>query len=898
MTKTLSKIVLLLWLAMGTSVSYGQFKVVGYHPSWAGSASAIQYSKLTHINYAFALPLSNGSLKPIDNPAMLQQIVANAHAAGKKVFIAIGGWSDGGTPLDPTFEALAASATSRATFVNAAMNLVSTYNLDGVDIDWEYPDAGASSNNFAALMQQLSASLHAQGKGLSAAIAADSYSGGGIPASVFGYVDHLNVMAYDNGSEANHSSYNFAQSAINYWIGRGCPKDKLILGVPFYARPSWNGFNVLVANGANPNSDQFGSDYYNGIPTIQSKTQLAWNSAGGIMIWELSQDATGANSLLSAIDTKVKALGGTPPANVNPTISITSPGNGASFTAPASINISANASDADGSISKVEFYNGSTLLSTKTAAPYSYNWTGVAAGSYTITAKAYDNSTGTASASVSITVNVVSANQNPTITLSSPGNGSSFTAPASININASASDADGSISKVEFYNGNTLLATKTAAPYTYSWTGISAGSYTILAKAYDNSTGTASASASITVNPASGGSCTAPAWNVAAAYNGGATVSYNNHTYQAKWWTQGNQPDQNVGSGLPWNDLGACSGGTNQNPTVSLTSPGNGNTFTAPATVTISANASDADGSISRVEFYNGSTLLATKTAAPYSYSWTGVAAGSYTVVAKAYDNSTGTASASATITVNGVAVNQNPAVSLTSPSNGANFTAPATISISATASDADGSISKVEFYNGSTLLATITAAPYSYSWAGVAAGSYSITAKAYDNTTGTASAIASITVKAAGGNCTAAAWSAAGIYTPPMTVSYNGHTYQAKWWTQGEQPDTHTGVGLSWQDLGACGSARYAAISTVNTETEKVSPNPASDVQSVELSVESLMEAEQSLSIFSSSGSLLRSENVSLQSGFNKLNIDISQLQEGMYILKIGQKAFKFIKL
>jgi len=349
-----------------------------------------------------------------------------------------------------------------------------------------------------------------------------------------------------------------------------------------------------------------------------------------------------------------------------------------------------------------------------------------------------------------------------------------------------------------------LLATKTAAPYSYSWTGVAAGSYTITAKVYDNSTGTASASVSITVNASTGGTCTAAAWNSTIAYTAPMLVSYNNHTYQAKWWTQGEQPDTHTGVGLAWQDNGACSSGmTNQNPTVSFTSPGNGATFTAPASVSITANAADADGTVSKVEFYNGAALLATKTAAPYSYSWTGIVAGSYTITAKAYDNSTGTASTSVTITVKA----------------------------------------------------------------------------------------------ATSGSCTAAAWNSTIAYTPPMTVSYGGHTYQAKWWTQGEQPDTHNGVGLAWQDNGVCGSARLAATSTINIETEKISPNPALDVQNVELTVESFIDGDQSLMIISSDGLIQRSENVSLLNGYNKLSINISELREGVYVIRVGQKVFKFIK-
>ena len=60
------------------------FKVIGYLPSWSGSVSSIQMSKLTHINYAFALPNSNGTYQAIDNTSKLSSMVSAAHAAGVK----------------------------------------------------------------------------------------------------------------------------------------------------------------------------------------------------------------------------------------------------------------------------------------------------------------------------------------------------------------------------------------------------------------------------------------------------------------------------------------------------------------------------------------------------------------------------------------------------------------------------------------------------------------------------------------------------------------------------------------------------------------------------------------------------------------------------------------------
>jgi len=77
----------------------------------------------------------------------------------------------------------------------------------------------------------------------------------------------------------------------------------------------------------------------------------------------------------------------------------------------------------------------------------------------------------------------------------------------------------------------------------------------------------------------------------------------------------------------------------NKVPTVSIASPANGATFTAPATIAIAANAADSDGSIARVEFYQGSTLLGTFTSTPYKWTWGPLAGGTYSLTARAVDN-------------------------------------------------------------------------------------------------------------------------------------------------------------------------------------------------------------------------------------------------------------------
>ncbi len=434
--------------------------------------------------------------------------------------------------------------------------------------------------------------------------------------------------------------------------------------------------------------------------------------------------------------------------NQNPTVSITSPANGASFAQPATITINATAADADGTISKVEFYNGTTLLGSDNSSPYSYIWTGVVSGTYALTARAYDNATGI---TTSTAVNVTVGNQAPTVAITTPANASTFGTPANITINALASDVDGTISKVEFYNGATLLNSDATSPYAYVWNGVAAGTYTLTAKAYDNS-GLVTTSAAVPITVSSG--CTGTAWSASTTYVGdaslgagnGEVVSYNGKQYRAMFWTQNNQPDLNTGVGKPWTDLGACAS-PNQSPAVTITAPANNAIFTAPATVNITATASDADGTIAKVDFYQGTTKIGTSTASPYTYSWAGVAVGTYQLVAVATDNK-GSSGTSSFITITVGNANQNPVVTLTAPLNNAVVNEGSSVSLTATASDPDGTVTKVEFYNGTTLLGTATASPYSVTINNIVAGTYTLTAKATDNNSGaTTSSVVTLNV-------------------------------------------------------------------------------------------------------------------------------------------------------
>ena len=288
---------ILLLLSLAGCASTPAFRVVGY--AIAGiDVGAIQFDKLTHINYAFLTPKTDGTFAPIGNPAELREIVEKAHKEGVKVLISVGGWG-----WDDEFEILAADPASRNTFVNELTDLMQEFKLDGADIDWEFPNPGTSSENFLTLIQELRKAL--PNKLLTSAVVALGATGEGIPASSFELFDFVNIMAYD-GDGTNHSSYELAQNAVRYWLGRGLPATKAVLGVPFYSRPIYRPYWKIVEK--DPQAAYLDevkllstAINYNGIPTMQRKTELALEQASGVMIWALNYDSTGETSLLSAI---------------------------------------------------------------------------------------------------------------------------------------------------------------------------------------------------------------------------------------------------------------------------------------------------------------------------------------------------------------------------------------------------------------------------------------------------------------------------------------------------------------------------------------------------------------------------------------------------------------------
>src|SRR2546425_7818016 len=186
---------------------------------------------------------------------------------------------------------------------------------------------------------------------------------------------------------------------------------------------------------------------------------------------------------------------------------------------------------------------------------------------------------------------------------------------------------------------------------------------------------------------------------------------------------------------------------------VTLTAPAAGALYSAPAAVVLSAiaQAKQKNHPIAKVEFFQGTNLIGA-VAGPrprdqYTLNWTGVAAGNYSLTARATNDKGDTdLSDPVSITVNAL-----PSVSLTSPSSNAAFKAPANIPLAVQVADTDGSIANVEYFYGTTLITSLTTPPYSFVWTEVPQGTYALTARVTDNLGGAMTSVAvNVTVNAA----------------------------------------------------------------------------------------------------------------------------------------------------
>lgn len=311
----------------------GKFKVVGYYcGEWFDvPIEKLQADKLTHIMYGFLIPTEDGTCKPFQEPEELTKLIEKCHKAGTQVYVSVGGYSEkNGPPLFYVFEKIGADENLRKKFADNVMNVVQQYGFDGVEMDWEYPSY-KSSADYEKTIVLLSERLKPLGKGLSTALPGTGSTDGkkvwdalaGVTDKTIACFDFISLMCYDLKTDPNHSPVWYSKTTINYWKKfRNVPAEKLVLGMPLYARPSWQQYRFLVEmNKENAYKDYLKTEplesTYNGLNTLREKTMIAFRDAGGVMLFDVNEDTYDDTSVVSMVDDTLSAMDGLTKEEIN-----------------------------------------------------------------------------------------------------------------------------------------------------------------------------------------------------------------------------------------------------------------------------------------------------------------------------------------------------------------------------------------------------------------------------------------------------------------------------------------------------------------------------------------------------------------------------------------------------
>lgn len=450
-----------------------------------------------------------------------------------------------------------------------------------------------------------------------------------------------------------------------------------------------------------------------------------------------------------------------------PVVTITSPTSQSTLTVGANVPITATATAYGTTVNKVYFYDNGTYLGSSASTPYSHTLNNISSGAHTLSCEVVDakgNWGSTASVAVNVQANTCGngnidtgeqcdgANLNgqtcssqgftggalgctstctfdtsscfkrPVVSITNPTAQTTVSAGSNLPITATATAFGSTVNKVYFYDNGNYLGSSASSPYSYTLNNVSSGAHTISAEVVDTK-GNWGATASVAIN-------------IQANTCGNGNID------------TGEQCDGSNLNGQSCSSQGFTSGtlkcsstctldtsGCQKKPTLTITNPVNQSTISSGSNVAISATATAYGGAtIKKVYFYDNGNYLGSSATAPYSFTLNNISSGTHTLTAETVDSSGLWAStATSVVTVGGSSSSSVPVVTILSPVNQSVFSQGSSISIVASALEANGTISRVYFYNGNTLLGSDGSSLYNYVWTNVPSGTYTLTAKAVD---------------------------------------------------------------------------------------------------------------------------------------------------------------------
>ena len=324
----MKKHLLTLSLSFAILFSTNAQKVVGYIDANLNQAGTripqMHWDKLTDFIYGFMQPDGSGNLP---DPTSLNHFsTIKTYCDNNNVNMH---FSSGGATYSSIFNTIGSNATATSNYAKEIADILENYGLNGWDLDWEFPRTAQEQINQVNILKAVHDEFTARGKrdewtiaiavgGETPSVGAQSvYHTDYCSVNAFQYLDYLNIMSYDigysiSGNDFNHSSYADAQANVVDWVNKGCPIEKIVLGVPFYGRHKTSRYagvygttygDLSTADPATAyNSNNVGDYYYNGKPLLTQKVDYIMNQGGaGIMIWEVTYDRFDQYSLLDAL---------------------------------------------------------------------------------------------------------------------------------------------------------------------------------------------------------------------------------------------------------------------------------------------------------------------------------------------------------------------------------------------------------------------------------------------------------------------------------------------------------------------------------------------------------------------------------------------------------------------
>lgn len=296
------------WQAVGQDAQQkgmARFRVVGYLPDYrVDQIDASVGRLLTDLVFFSVAPDPHGQFasKALDAPKTVELLKRLRNEQHVNLILCVGGWG-----RSKGFAEIASTEKSRRQFAEGLTAYCGSHGFSGADIDWEHPKDSLESQNYGRLMAAIALAFKPHGLKLSAAVAAwQTLTPEWIEA-----VDAVNLMSYD--APGKHSTLDAAQSDVRKLLDQKVPAEKIRLGLPFYGRGivqrdlTKTYAEISKSNSGSINDDEFNGVYFNGPATIHAKTQFAQvNNLGGVMVWEIGQDAPGDASLLKVIQSTVK----------------------------------------------------------------------------------------------------------------------------------------------------------------------------------------------------------------------------------------------------------------------------------------------------------------------------------------------------------------------------------------------------------------------------------------------------------------------------------------------------------------------------------------------------------------------------------------------------------------